>query len=120
MSNRRLSADELTSLAKPLLESTRARLRELSGEDKALLWALRRKLVKELGYDERGKPIHRVALKKRKLAEQQGLCLLCCQVLPAKGSILDRYEAMKGYTPENTRLLCVPCDTRVQAERGYA
>jgi hypothetical protein len=37
----------------------------------------------------------------------------------AKDSVLDRIEAMKGYTAENTRVLCQPCDTTVQIERGY-
>lgn len=32
----------------------------------------------------------------------------------------NRYEAMKGYTKENTRLLCGDCDYRIQQERGFA
>lgn len=120
MPNRQLTSTELATLARPLLDSTRARLKELSGDDTNLLWALRRKLFKELMYDERGKPMHRVTLKKRKLSEQAGLRFLCQQALSAKGFVLDRYEAMKGYTAENTRLLCVVCDTKVQSERGYA
>jgi hypothetical protein len=33
--------------------------------------------------------------------------------------VLDRHEAMRGYTAENTRLLCVDCDSEVQRGRGY-
>lgn len=120
MPNRRLSNEELQSLARPMLSEVRARLEVLSAGDSDLLWALRRKLYKELIYDERGKPMHRVKLKQLKLGEQKGLCLLCQTVLPSKGSVLDRLEAMQGYTPENTRLICAACDTKVQTERGYA
>ena len=63
MANRQLSASELESLARPLLEVVRFRIAELAGEDAELLWALRRKLYKELAYDERGKPMQRRALK---------------------------------------------------------
>jgi hypothetical protein len=58
-------------------------------------------------------------LKVRKRGEQVGLCAQCQEPLPSWGAILDRIEAMKGYTPENTRLLCPACDAAVQAERKY-
>lgn len=120
MPNRRLTAVELETMARPLLLGTRTHLEKLAGGDAELLWALRRKIYKELIYDERGKPMHRVTLKRKKLAEQGGRCLLCSETLPSKGSVLDRLEAMKGYTIENTRLLCPTCDTKIQTERGYA
>jgi hypothetical protein len=35
-------------------------------------------------------------------------------------AVLDRIEAMAGYTAENTRLIHPECDTAVQRSRGYA
>ena len=119
MPNRQLTAEELETLASPLLDKVRAQLVQLSNEDAALHWALRRKLYKELIYDERGKPMFRRALKASKWKEQGGLCHLCQNPLPKKGAVLDRLKAMDGYTSENTRLLCPTCDTAVQTERGY-
>ena len=119
MPNRQLTTSELKDIARPLLAEIRQRLQAIAGGDDDLLWALRRKLFKELMYDERGKPMQRVALKKAKRADQENLCALCHEPLPAKGSVLDRLEAMDGYTMENTRVLCPNCDTRVQTERGY-
>lgn len=98
----------------------RAKLQELSGNDGSLLWALRRKLAKELLYDERGKPMHRKLLKSSKRGEQQNRCAVCQGELPSKNAVLDRLEAMKGYTAENTRLICPECDVKIQTERGYA
>jgi len=118
--NRQLSDTERESLFAPLIAQVRTRLRELSGEDGALHWALRRKLAKELSYDERGKPMHRVALKRQKRVEQDNRCAICQEVLPDPGAVLDRLEAMKGYTKPNTRLLCPSCDTGVQQGRGYS
>lgn len=118
MPNRQLSPEELERFA-PLLADVRERLTRLSDGDTDLQWALRRKLFKELIYDERGKPMHRRKLKELKRTEQDNKCPLCSNSLPAKYAVLDRIQAMKGYTPENTRLLCQECDTRVQQERGY-
>ena len=120
MSHRRLTREELDHLANPLLKQVRELLDAHSDGDADLLWALRRKLAKELVYDERGRPAHRVALKRRKRREQRDLCAVCSLVLPVTGSVLDRLEAMSGYTPENTRVLCPSCDTAIQQERRYA
>lgn len=119
MPNRQLSQEELENLFAPLIDEVRKRLDDLSGGDEDLLWALRRKLFKELTYDERGKPMQRRKLKELKRAEQDNKCKECGTSLPAKYVVLDRIEAMKGYTPDNTRLLCQACDIKVQAERGY-
>lgn len=120
MPNRRLTEDELTSLARPLIEEVRAKLKAMADGQPDLHWALRRKLYKELVYDERSKPAQRVALKRKKRLEQKQLCKICQQPLPSKGSVLDRLEAMKGYTIENTRLICSSCDTKTQTDRHYA
>lgn len=119
MANRNLTAQELV-LANELLERVRSELRTLAGSDEALHFAYRRKIAKELGYDERGKPMQRRMLKLRKFALQHGLCALCESSLPEKYAVLDRLEAIGGYTPENTRLLCRACDERVQSERRYS
>jgi ribosomal protein L44E len=120
MANRRLTESELANLANPLVQTVRAKLQELSGDDNSLLWALRRKLAKELLYDERGKPMHRKLLKATKRGQQQNKCAVCQRELPAKNAVLDRHEAMKGYTSENTRLICQECDVKIQTDRGYA
>lgn len=120
MTNRRLSDTELANLSDPLVRDVRAKLRELAGEDEGLLWALRRKLAKELTYDERGKPARRRLLKEKKRKAQGGKCADCGEVLPTKNCVLDRIEAMAGYTPENTRLLCPDCDVKIQAGRSYS
>ena len=119
MSNRQLSSKELADLFAPLISEVRERLLVLAGDDADLLWALRRKLYKELSYDERGKPAQRRKLKDLKRTEQRNLCPLCNETLPEKYVVLDRLEAMGGYTCENTRLLCTRCDAIVQQERGY-
>ena len=118
MPNRRLTKEELELFA-PLLENVRARLRKLAQDDEALHWALRRKLWNALQYDERLKPPYRAALKRKKRKEQNHRCALCSQQLPPKYAVLDRLEAMGGYTVANTRLLCPACDAKVQEERRY-
>ncbi|MBK8097618.1 MAG: hypothetical protein IPK26_10950 [Planctomycetes bacterium] len=55
-----------------------------------------------------------------KREQQRGLCAICAQSLPDKYVVLDRTEAMGGYTDANTRLICTGCDTTVQRNRGYA
>jgi transcription initiation factor IIE alpha subunit len=76
-------------------------------------------LAKELTYDERSKPMQRRALKLRKIRDQNGRCPECGEALPTAGAVLDRLQAMAGYAAENTRLICQPCDTRIQGERRY-
>jgi hypothetical protein len=65
MPNRNLTKEELT-IANALLAELRLKLVALSNGDLTLLFAYRRKLAKELGYDERGKPMQRKMLKARK------------------------------------------------------
>ena len=118
MANRTLSPSELV-IANTLLVDIRSKLEAMSGDDASLLWALRRKVYKELTYDERGKPMERRKLKESKWKLQRGICPACGNSLPEKYCVLDRIEAMKGYTHENTRLICAPCDARLQADKGY-
>lgn len=103
----------------PLIDEVRSKLAALSNDDVELHWALRRKLAKTLSYDERNTPIYRRNLKKQKREEQDGKCAVCNCELAATYVVLDRFEAMNGYTVENTRLIYRSCDERIQAERGY-
>lgn len=96
MPNRRLNDDELAS-ANALLSKIRAELEALSTGDAELLFAFRRKIAKELVYDERKKPMARRALKVRMRKLQNGLCPLCEQLLPDRYCVLDRFNAAEGY-----------------------
>jgi ribosomal protein L44E len=115
MANRNLTNSELIS-ANELLAHIRKKLIEISNGDSALLFAYRRKISKELIYDERGKPSQRNKIKLIKRVQQHNKCPLCSESLPVKNCVLDRIEALKGYTPDNTRLLCEKCD-RIEQER---
>jgi len=97
MPNRNLTPTELTQ-ANTLLVEIRQRLNELAAGDPAALFAFRRKIAKELTYDERGKPAERNKLKACKFGEQGGICPECGDSLPAKFAELDRKNAMDGYT----------------------
>ena len=118
MTNRRLSPLELAK-ANALLVDIRARLETLSSGDFELLFAYRRKVFKELTYDERSKPSVRRKLKDDKWKQQRGLCALCCKELPEKYTVLDRLNAVDGYTDANTRLIHSECDVAFQVSRGY-
>lgn len=120
MPNRILTDQERDTLFQPLIGEVRERLEQLSGGDKDLRWALRRKLYKELTYDERDKPMNRKILKEVKRAEQNNKCATCGKGLPEKNAVLDRFKAMNGYTKENTRLICPECNVCIQEERRYA
>jgi hypothetical protein len=117
-SGRRLTEQELAS-AREILVNTRAEIAKVSNGDPSLLWALRRKVYKELIYDERSKPMARRLLKAKLFAKQLGLCGDCKKSLPEKYSVLDRRRAMDGYTELNCRLLCSDCDQKAQAAKGY-
>ena len=119
MPNRNLTVDEL-ELANQLLDEIRGRLACLAKNDPNLLFAYRRKIAKELPYDERGKPGSRGKLKAMKWGLQQGKCAHCGKDLPVKFSELDRRNAADGYTAENTELIHGECHRQRQAARGWA
>jgi hypothetical protein len=119
MPNRLLTKDELERV-RVLLRSIREQLETLSGGDKELLFAYRRKVYKDLTYDERSKPTARRKLKKLKREEQNGLCPICNRPLPETYCVLDRFNACDGYTAENTRLIDQDCDTAAQRAKRYA
>ena len=118
MANRQLDSDE-REVAKQILADTKLRIVSASKDDANLEWAMRRYIYKQLIYDERKSPMVRRALKVKLRARQNDRCQMCGKQLPEKGAVCDRLEAMKGYTEENTRLLCPTCDKKVQEERRY-
>jgi hypothetical protein len=117
--NPRLTPAQL-EVAHAILAEVRERIITESGGNPELGFALRRKIQKELMHDERGTPAHRNKIKALKRSEQANICPLCQEALPEKGAVLDRTEAVLGYTVENTRLIHQHCDLAVQAARGYA
>jgi hypothetical protein len=118
MPNRTLNPDQLKH-ANELLKVIRERLTGLAAGDPLLLFAYRRKVVKELGYDERGKPTARARLKVLKWGHQNKRCVECGLDLPLKYSELDRKNAADGYTIENTELLHAECHQKRQAAKRY-
>ncbi len=120
MSTRKLTESEIDDLFRPLITAVRHKLQKLSKGEADLFWALRRKLYKELSYDERGKPMLRRKLKLVKRVDQKGKCANCGRRLPQNYTVLDRIQAMKGYTEKNTRLICQKCDQTIQQRRKYA
>jgi ribosomal protein L44E len=119
MPNRNLDPEELKH-ANELLAFIRKRLERLSNGDPTLLFAYRRKIAKELQYDERGKPMLRRRLKAQKHAQQNGKCVHCGKQMPLLYSELDRKEAAAGYTLDNTDLVHAKCHQARQAARRYA
>jgi hypothetical protein len=109
MANPRLTKGQREQLFAPLLERVKADLQQMSGGDPRVLWALRRKLAKELVYLERSTPVARKKLKAQKWAKQKGLCALCKKDMPQKNSELDRIEAFLGYVESNVRLVHHEC-----------
>ena len=120
MPNPQLSEEQRKELFAPLLEMVVQRLEQLSNDDPDLLFALRRKLYKELSYLERGTPMSRKILKAVKRAEQGGLCAVCQMELPESYAELDRIEAKGGYTAANTRLVHHECHIQEQQSKKFA
>lgn len=116
--NPRLNEEQLVE-ANQLLDEFRQRMQDVTGDDDNHYFALRRKIAKELTYDERGKPSHRKRLKYQLMRDQDGLCVHCGTELPDKGAVLDRIEAKLGYTKENVELIHPHCDQLRQAALGY-
>ena len=118
MANPTLNQKQLSKVKK-LLEEIREKISELSHNDSKLIFAFKRKIYKELMYDERGKPMERKNLKNLLWKKQKGFCFECKGALPEKGAILDRVKAIKGYNEKNVNLICSECDKKIQEKRGY-
>ena len=120
MANPTLSKEDREHLFRPLFAEIVAMIIEASDGDEDRLWALRRKIAKELVYLERSKPSDRARLKKAMRAKQEGLCGLCGLALPESGAELDRFVAKLGYVESNVRLVHHECHAKDQAAKGYA
>ena len=88
-----------------MLKRAHGLISKFARDDPALRFAVKRKIDKELMYDERSKPAVRVTLNARKWEAHEGRCVVCKRRLPDRGreAVLDRFVAMKGYTDANTR-----------------
>jgi hypothetical protein len=104
----------------PILKRVRDEIAAVAGEDKELIFQMKRYIAKRLEFDERGTPTQRRKLKDQMWKKQRGLCALCKEKLPERGAELDRFKAIDGYTMENTQLVCHLCHRRVQEERESA
>jgi CRISPR/Cas system-associated protein Cas10 (large subunit of type III CRISPR-Cas system) len=120
MPNPQLTPEERKQLFSPLFKRVVDDLVSTADGDPHLLWALRRKLTKELGYLERDKPGNRKKLKKLIWEKQGRKCAICGELMPERNSELDRTEALIGYREENVRLLCHDCHVSDQARKTYA
>jgi hypothetical protein len=120
MANPRLTKEQRTELFAPLFKRVVDDLQTLSNGDARLMWALRRKLAKELVYIERSTPAARNKLKTLMWSKQNGLCAICRGPMPQKNSELDRTEAFLGYIESNVRLVHHECHIKDQAGKGYA
>ncbi|HEY8085796.1 MAG TPA: hypothetical protein VIE69_09370 [Methylophilaceae bacterium] len=118
--NPQLTKEQREETFAPLFERVVSDLKNCSGNDARVMWALRRKLAKELVYLERSTPAARNKLKALMWAKQKGHCALCRKAMPQKGSELDRFEAYLGYVESNVRLVHHECHIKDQASKGYA
>lgn len=116
----RLTDEQRTKVFAPLFRRVLADLQRASGGKSDLLWALRRKLAKELTYLERSKPSQRKILKALMWGKQRGKCALCKKSMPLKNSELDRKNTVRGYVESNVRLVHHKCHINDQARRRYA
>jgi hypothetical protein len=119
MPNPRLTPEQ-SARANALLETVRIRLTELSSGDPVVLFAMRRRVYIRLSYDERGTPAQRIKLKNQKWKLQGGKCAICNMDLPVTEAELDRFDALAGYTSENTQLIHHACHRKQQEERKFA
>lgn len=118
MPNPQLNKSQLQQ-AKELLDEIRGKIKTLAKNKPDLIFAFRKKIRKELTYDERSKPAQRRKLKELMRKKQKGVCPICRKKLPLKYAVLDRTEAIKGYVEENVKLICPNCDRKIQKRRGY-
>jgi hypothetical protein len=111
--------EEFRAKVLPILEKLRLDLIAASGDNEEILFSMRRYVAKRLESDERGTSMQRRKLKDQKWKSQRGLCAACKGELPERGAELDRFRAIDGYTPENTRLVCHDCHRKAQEVKGF-
>jgi hypothetical protein len=112
--------DEQLVAVREILDRVRTELATLAGGDQKTLHHARRYLMKRLEFDERSRPSDRKDVKLALMAKQQGKCAICGDPLPAKGSELDRKEAVLGYTEDNCRLVHHDCHRKAQAAKNFS
>lgn len=98
-----------TAQADELFARLKADLQTLANGDEDLLFNFRRKMYKELMYDERGTPLARQRLKKTMWKKQEGKCAVCGKELALEGSELERIYAPKGFVEDNVKLVHHEC-----------
>ena len=114
----RLSESELEQAWK-LIEEVKDKLQALAQGDPRRLFAFRRKVYKELVYEERSTPMKRRALRARLHTAQGGVCFVCKKTHEAGFMVLDRVDPVLGYVDTNVELVCSDCDRQRQTERGF-
>jgi hypothetical protein len=125
MTNGRMNADQLAT-ARQILVELRQRITGAAGTDQQFAFALRRYVFKNLSYDERDTPARRTKLKLQKLSDQCGVCAYAncpaphLKMTKEQEPELDRLDAIKGYTPENTVLMHHGCHRLSQKEKRFA
>lgn len=118
MANPQLNKEQQIKASK-LIDQIRESIITLADNNPELIFAFNRKVSKMLVYDERSSPYERRKLKKIMRLKQHNICPICSKELPSTYSVLDRNEALKGYTEDNVKLICEDCDRKIQKERGY-
>lgn len=118
MPNRLLTKEEAAQ-ADEMLARVKGMVEEVAAGDPVLVFAHRRRLWIRLMIWERGTAAERTKLKARKWEQQDGLCAICGEPMPQKGSELDRADPVLGYTAENTRLVHHVCHRSDQEAKGF-
>jgi hypothetical protein len=106
--------------AHKIVQTIQLLIEDLTHGDKAAAFAMRRYVYTRLMHNERGTPMFRRNLKRKKMISQNGLCAECNEVLPIRDSELDRFVAIDGYTEQNTRLIHHACHRKSQEKRNFA
>jgi len=120
MANPKLNETQLKQVNK-LLDKIRKEINSLSKKNPNLVFAFRRKIYKQLMYDERGTPMERRKLKEKMREIQKGKCAFCNRPLPKKGAELHRTGgAIYGYTEKNVVLICHACHIKEQKKKEYS
>lgn len=119
MAGPRLTDEQRAKLFEPLFKRVVADLQRVSGGNKDVIWALRRKLAKDLTYLERGTPTERKILKAVMWHKQKGKCAICKKRMELRNSELDRKVTVRGYIESNVRLVHHDCHIKDQARRGF-
>jgi hypothetical protein len=120
MSGPRLTREQRDKLYRPLHQRVLADLTATGKGAPEILWALRRKLARDLTYMERSTPAARKKLKARMFAKQNGRCALCGKQMIQRGAELDRFNPYDSYVENNVRLVHHDCHIADQECKHYS